>query len=176
MSKFLHLVLSVLLKGRRDEALYHSSRRDYLEKRRIANRFFYAQIFSYCLVFLLLLYYASGFSLSVMDVLASSHFGTVSFGLSWKFILLCPKCWNITKFICNITCYMSICVLDICLFFSYLFIFIKIVAKLFIRKKKFNHVNDWITRPLMERYRSNLEKRRTQQRPPFIQAFRSFVY
>ena len=122
---------------------------------------------------MLLLYYASEFSLSVMDFLASSYFGTVSFGLSRKFIFLCPKCWNITKFICNNTYDVSICVLDICLFFIYLFIFVKIVTKLFIRKKKFNHVNDWLTRPLMERYRSNLERRRTQQRPPFIQAFRS---
>ena len=164
----------VLLKGRRDEALYHSTRRDYLEKNRVANRFFYAQIFSYCGIFLLILHYASDFSLSAMDFLASSYFGAISFGLSRKFILLCPKCWNITKFICNNTYGGSIFVLDICLFFSYLFIFVNIAAKLFIRRRNLSRVNDWLTRPLMESYRASLEER-TQQRRPFIQAIRSHL-
>ena len=57
-------------------------------------------------------------------------------------------------------------------FVTYLVVLVCIVVKLFIRRRKINHVNDWLTRPLMEDYRASLEER-TQQRPPFIQAIRS---
>ena len=55
----------VLLKGRRDEALYHSSRLDYLGKRKIAKQFFYSQISTFFGLFLVFLYYTSLCSLSV---------------------------------------------------------------------------------------------------------------
>ena len=53
-------------------------------------------------------------------------------------------------------------------------IFIWIIAKLIIRRNAYTHVNDMITRPLMERYRKNIGLGRNyNMRPPFIQAFRS---
>ena len=39
--------LYTLLKGRRDEAFYHSTRKDYREKKIITKQFLYTQIFSY---------------------------------------------------------------------------------------------------------------------------------
>ena len=45
----------VLLKGRRDEAFYHSTRKDYLEKKVVVNQFYHTQTFTHCVFFLLLL-------------------------------------------------------------------------------------------------------------------------
>ena len=36
-------------------------------------------------------------------------------------------------------------------------IFLAILIKLVNRRRKFNHINDWITRPLMERYKATLD-------------------
>ena len=47
-----------------------------------------------------------------------------------------------------------------------------LIANQLRRRKAYVHVNDWITRPLMEKYRADVE-RHYQRRPPFIQAFRS---
>ena len=43
----------VLLKGRRDKAFYHSSRKDFLEKKRITKQYFYTQIFSLFSLFII---------------------------------------------------------------------------------------------------------------------------
>ena len=78
----------VLLKGRRDEAFYHSSRREYLEKRRITNRFFYTQIFSYLGILLIILNSTPLFFYSLIDILYSpSFFENISFGYFPKFYL-----------------------------------------------------------------------------------------
>ena len=166
---------SVLLKGRRDEAFYHPSRSDYLEKKRIANQFFYTQLFTHFLGFQLLLLYVSSFAYYIFDTIHDPNlFELMTFGYFPNF----PSSWypiasKIKKNMCQIRAalvYMT----DLYMFFVYLFVSLSILVKLFIRKKKFNHVNDWLTRPLMENYRATLEER-TQQRPPFIQAFRSHL-
>ena len=167
----------VLLKGRRDEALYHSSRREYLEKKRIANQFFYAQVSTHFLGLLLLLIYISVFANGIFYLFSDSNFfELLSFGYFPKF----PSSWHAFAFkigtICGRMKIVFIYLMELYILFAYFFVSLSILVKLFNRRKKFNHVNDWLTRPLMERYRSSLEERRTQQRPPFIQAFRSFVH
>ena len=57
-------------------------------------------------------------------------------------------------------------------FFSNLAILIWVISRLIIRRQVYVHVNECITRPLMERYRADVE-RNNIRRPPFIQAFRS---
>ena len=165
----------VLLKGRRDEALYHSSRSDYLEKKRVANQFFYTQLLTHFLGFLLLLLNISVFACYIFDTIHDPNlFELMTFGYFPKF----PSSWYATaskiRKICGQIRAALIYLTDLYLFFVYLFVSLSILVKLFIRKKKFNHVNDWLTRPLMENYRATLEER-TQQRPPFIQAFRSHL-
>ena len=162
----------VLLKGRRDEALYHSSRRDYLEKKRIAKQFFYTQVSTRFSGFLIIMLYISVFSTSIFHTFSHPNFFKLmtfdyfpKFSSSWHAFAF--EIADISELIGSVLIYL----IEIYIFFAYLFVTISILVKLFIRRKKFNHVNDWITRPLMERYRSNLEER-TQQRPPFIQAFR----
>ena len=166
----------VLLKGRRDEALYHSSRKDYLEKKRIANQFFYTQVSTHFLGFLILLFDISFFSSTAFHTFSHPNFfELMTLGYFPKF----PSSWYAFAFKIGIICRrieaVFICLIESYIFLAYLFVSKSILAKLFIRRKKFNHVNDWLTRPLMERYRSSLEERRTQQRPPFIQAFRSGI-
>ena len=166
----------VLLKGRRDEALYHSSRKDHLEKRRITNQFFYTQVSTHFLGFLLLMLYISIFSSTIFHTFSHPNcFELITFDYFHEFPSSCHAFTFKIGIICDLIEVVLIYLIEIYLFFAYLLISIGILAKLFIRRKKFNHVNDWLTRPLMERYRSSLEERRTQQRPPFIQAFRSGI-
>ena len=166
----------VLLKGRRDEALYHSSRKDYLEKKSIAKQYFYTQIFSLFGLFIILLYYISNFFEIIISMLTNPVlFQSISLGYFPNFSFYTSNAMTIANRFSDI--FQPICalLLELCAFLPYIVIFVSILLKLLIRRKKFNHVNDWITRPLMERYRSSLEKRRIQQRPPFIQAFRSGI-
>ena len=166
----------VLLKGRRDEALYHSSRKDYLEKKKIANRFYYAQLFTHFLGFLLLLLHISIFAYYIFYTIPDPNFFEL---MTFGYFPIFPSSWHAFAFkIADIFQHIKMAIIyliELYLFFAYIFVSISILVKLLIRRKKFNHVNDWITRPLMERYRSSLERRRTQQRPPFIQAFRSHL-
>ena len=167
----------VLLKGRRDEAFYHSSRKDYLEKKRVANQFFYTQVSTHFLGFLLLLFDIFFFSASIFHTFSHPNFfELMTFGYFPKFL----SSWHAFAFKTGIICerieVAFIFLIMLYIFSAYLFVSISILVKLFIRRKKFNHVNDWITRPLMETYRSNLEERRIQERPPFIQAFRSGIF
>ena len=159
----------VLLKGRRDEALYHSSRSDYLEKKRIANRFFYAQIITFFGLFAILLNHIYLFLKGMNDIRRhSALFEYISFGSLSKYD-------NNISHILIIMEVLSFILLQFYEILIYFLICVSIIIHLCARRKKFNHVNDWLTRPLMERYRSNLERGRTQERPPFIQAFRSHI-
>ena len=167
--------LYILLKGRRDEAFYHSTRRDYMEKKIIAKQFLYAQIFSYfALSIYLLMEFLVYFQILIEFLYNPDFLHFVSFQYLPRFYLpfLCiaSYAYNISN-ILQLFCAFS---LLLYMFIAYLLICISILIKLLIKRKKFNHVNDWITRPLMERYRSSLEGRRIQERPPFIQAFRSY--
>ena len=163
----------VLLKGRRDEALYHSSRSDYLEKKRIVNNFFYTQIFTYFGLIILSLNYIFIFITNTIEISVTiyvfhSFQFLPAFFFSWPMFPHLTTLWFIFPVLFPY-------LLALWSLLTYFLIFMNILLKLFIRRKKFNHVNDWLTRPLMERYRSSLERRRTQQRPPFIQAFRSHL-
>ena len=159
----------VLLKGRRDEAFYHSSRNDYLEKKVVANQFYHTQTFSHCALFILLLHYISHFYFGLIDFLL---FGPFSIELFKDFLFQNYKFWNIIQCIFSYMNLIAINFISMYSFLTYLVVLVCIVVKLFIQRKKINHVNDWLTRPLMENYRASLDER-TQQRPPFIQAIRS---
>ena len=164
----------VLLKGRRDEALYHSSQSDYLEKKRVTNNFFYGQILTYIYIFLGFIFYLSLLLLTVISILRNpDFFQHISLGLLPKFYFSCKSICDQFKYIGFVLVMASTILLGFCVILTYFIICVNILFKLFIRRRKFNHVNDWITRPLMEDYRSALEEGRFHERPPFIQAFRS---
>ena len=91
----------VLLKGRRDEALYHSSRKDYLEKKRIANQFFYTQVSTSFGGFLVLMLYISVFSANIFHTFSHlNFFELMTFGYFPKF----SSSWHAFTFEIAIIC------------------------------------------------------------------------
>ena len=169
----------LLLKGRRDEARWHSTLESYKEKRGIVRSFFLTTTYTVIILAGLLIVCA----LDVLNYfLRALRFPCLLNYETFGYLAIqnIPK--NIDTiidkmlYICQTT--QNICgvVVQILLFLSYLYICIYIVVRLLIRRWKFNHVNEWITRPLMERYRANLGRRSNhfnQPKTPFILAFRS---
>ena len=169
----------LLLKGRRDEAKFHSSKRDYLDKKRIVNYFFYSQMFTVSCFALVLassfLGFVSeplsifGFNPCFLSYITLDYFPTLNFH-SNAFLILYYNLYIIQL--------STIAFLDIIMFILYFSLCISIFLNILRRGKHFNNVNARITQPLMERYRSNLENRSRieNRRPPFIQAFRSNTF
>ena len=168
-----------LLKGRTFEAKWHSTRSDYIAKRRISTQFYYAQIYTIFIFSIIALVYLLSFIEAFFTILYqdTDYFNQISIRLFQKDILTS----KVQSGIYYIIHYNSV-IIDISsiLLFStmvlgYFLVCIGIMIKFIRRKRKYKHVNDWITKPLMERYRATLETpfRRSGQRPPFIQAFRS---
>ena len=168
-----------LLKGRTFEAKWHSTRSDYIAKQRISTQFYYAQIYTIflfsmmglvyllCLIeeFFIILYqetdYINQISIRAFhkDISTSKVQSSIHNIIHYNFIII-----DISSILVFLT-----------MFLGYFLVCIGIVIKFIRRKRKYKHVNDWITKPLMERYRATLDTpfRRSGQRPPFIQAFRS---
>ena len=166
----------VLLKGRRVEALYHSSRRDYLEKRKIVKQFYYTQLITTVGLFLIILDNLFCFSYTSIPILYDQDlFKYLTFDLFPTFTLpFASFAYEIEEY-SHIMLATSSVVIGFFAFVSYTLVSLSILLKFVIKIQKFNHVNDWMTRPLMERYRSKLERGIMHGRPPFIQAFRSHL-
>ena len=168
-----------LLKGRTFEAKWHSTRSDYIAKRRISTQFYYAQIYTIFLFSMIQLVYLLSFIGEFFIILyqETDYFNQISIRAFRKDILTS----KVQSSILYIIHYNSV-IIDISnilvfltMSLGYFLVCIGIIIKFIRRKRKYKHVNDWITKPLMERYRATLDTpfRRSGQRPPFIQAFRS---
>ena len=168
-----------LLEGRSFEARWHSTHSEYIAKRRIAIQFFYAQILTvvYFLLVLIDLLTVSILSPLVIVLYRPKYFNEISLGM-FPTIILCSSSRSVIVSVFNTITLIQTIVLTLLVFllsFAYLFVFIGVVIKLVRRQKKYNHINDWVTRPLMEEYRDTFisSNRNYVQRPPFIQAFRT---
>ena len=168
----------VLLRGRRFEARLHSTGPDYLEKKKIERKFFRAQIYTYFGLFFIFLHFSSLFFDNAIEIIYNpTFFESISLGYLPKVLIPWSTAAHKISHFFYIIQGASATLLQIYLFLTYIFVSMHIFSNICNRRRKFKHVNYWITRPLMEKYRSNLDRRRTQERPPFIQAFRShFVY
>ena len=168
-----------LLKGRTFEAKWHSTRSDYIAKRRISTQFYYAQIYTIFLFSMGELLYLLCFIEEFLIILyqETDYFNQISIRAFHKDILTSKVQSSILYIIHYNTVIITISdiLLFLTMFLGYFLVCIGIVIKFIRRKRKYKHVNDWITKPLMERYRATLDTpfRRSGQRPPFIQAFRS---
>ena len=168
----------LLLKGRREEARWHSFPRDFREKRRIVRSFGVTQAYTFLILLGLMIVNALDTVTVAFYVLSNPCIMEYEF-LGYFTLNIPANIHNfISKIMDSISTTIDICgvVVQILMFLSYLYICIYIVVRLLIRRWKFNHVNEWITRPLMERYRANLGRRSNhfnQPRTPFILAFRS---
>ena len=170
----------LLLKGIGEEAKWNSTPRMYQNKRRTALYFYITRV---------IVLFASVIFITTVLLNSITEFATMIKNSHCMLRYLVPNTQinftvpNSLTQILNRTSYYSqivnlICSLFICamVFLLNLEILIWIVKKLIIRRKVYIHVNDWITRPLMERYRADVG-RNPDRRPPFIQAFRShFIY
>ena len=168
-----------LLKGRTFEAKWHSTRSDYIAKRRISTQFFYAQIYTIFLFSMLELLYLLCFIEEFLIILyqETDYFNQISIRAFHKDILT-SKVQSSIHYIIHynsVIITISDILLFLTMFLGYFLVCIGIIIKFIRRKRKYKHVNDWITKPLMERYRATFDTpfRRSGQRPPFIQAFRS---
>ena len=169
----------LLLKGRRDEAKFHFTKRDYRKKAIIVKRYFYGQIFTGILFALLFLNCTLTFiSIPIRIAIFNPCFlNYISIGLIPDFNLSEYFDHIATEFNKSIyiTQLINVGVIEVLLFLAYLVLCFIILIKLFVKRYKFKHVNALITKPLMEKYRNDLEnhRRTREQRPPFIQDIRS---
>ena len=170
----------ILLKGRRDEARWHSTRRDYIEKRIIFQKFVITQSGVFIIFIVALISIMLSFLVDVIRIIQKSQclfqyiFHSTT-PVSIQIPIIIQHSASMLENYCEVVCSICCVVLLIMLILSHLSILISIINKLIQTRNKYIHVNDWITRPLMERYRSTLSTPEPyfQRRPPFIQAFRS---
>ena len=168
-----------LLKGRSFEARWHSTRSDYKIKRQIANQFLFAQIYSVFCYSLIIVAFLTDFLYSLLTI--AIYFPNFIHNISLGFFptIVLPTQLQSTIYdlhhIANLIEIIVVAILFAVLSFGYFIICIAIIVKLICKRKRYNHVNDWVTRPLMEEYRATFDSpnRNYEQRPPFIQAFRS---
>ena len=164
----------VLLKGRRDEARIHpSGKNDHKNKVIIARRFFFARILTTFAILIMFLFTFFIFLDSAIQILYKPQlFEFLSLGYFPKFYL--PFANLAFEFDYILIVLQDVCsgLLEFYALFSYVFLFVCILMSLLGKMRKFKHVNDWTTRPLMEKYRAGLG-RNTQKPTIFIQAFRS---
>ena len=168
-----------LLKGRTMEAKWHSSPRDYKIKQRISTQFYYTQIY-YLIVYFIGVFW--GITILVEQLLLFFRYRIDNQNtLLLKLFDGISTPSQINSLIQKLSYYNSIAYIVLCfaefilVFLGCLIVCIGIVFKLLNERRRYKHVNDWATRPLMEMYRATLEDgyRNHTQRPPFIQAFRS---
>ena len=163
-----------VLRGRSEEARWHSTQSEYRIKRLIAIQFFYGQCFTItCFVLLLINFFTIFLQSLLVIILYYPHslgiFQSVPLSHSTRSIIL--SIYNINALI-QMVLMVSFVVL---LALAYLLVSIGIIVKLVRKGRRYNHINSWITRPLMEQYRATFDEsfRNREQRPPFIQNFMS---
>ena len=168
----------LLLKGMSEEAKWHSTTQEYKRKKREAKVFgILRSIYLFTLTF----------GLIIVVMLSIENLTKITKNSSCLLQYVLPNTpinyfvpGNFITILYRINYYCrvirSICtgIVGVIAFLSNLAILTSILVKLLRRRKKYIHVNEWITRPLMERYRADVE-RHIERRPPFIQAFRSQI-
>ena len=166
--------LHILLKGFRDEARWHSTQQDYLIKKRSVTQFFYAQVLTVVVVVLFLSHCFLELIEAPVRIFAYNpcFLSYISFGYIPIFEIRTQiqLFASILNNYCFIIGFVIGSIFEVIMILTQLAIFLAILIKLVNRRRKFNHINDWITRPLMERYKATLDAhgRNYQQRPPFI--------
>ena len=167
----------LLLKGMSEEAKWHSTPQEYKEKQRTTKTFAILQSITLFTFILCLILVATesireftninqGYCL-IQNLIPNYPINfTISENITHTSRIIYHGCL-IIKGICN-------GIIGVIAFLSNLIIVTSIIVKLLRRRKKYIHVNEWITRPLMERYRADVERHK-ERRLPFIQAFRSQI-
>ena len=169
----------LLLRGRTEEARLHSSNHDYLIKQRIVRRYRCAQVFTIVYILLYLINQCLASVQSVMNMVNEQPDLLDIFCLGFcrtSYMLKEVGTTLQTVVICiNLLQWLLIVLIEIILLLIYIYVCVGIVWKLIRQRERYYYINEWVTGPLMKRYRASLENpyRNCEQRPPFIQNFRS---
>ena len=167
----------LLLKGMSEEAKWHSTSQEYENKWRAAKLFAITRKLTLFILFLLM---ASNILNSVLELtIIVDHSNCIvqyifpNTPISFTIPTSATVSSRISFYI-RILEMISYILIGLIVFVLNLAILLWIIRRLILRRKSYIHVNDWITRPLMEKYRADVG-RKYDRRPPFIQAFRSQV-
>ena len=166
----------LLLKGMSEEAKWHSTSQEFENKRRAAKLFAITRmlvLFTIIILITLLLLH------SILELTTIVNHSSCIIQYIFPNTQISFTVQNsTTTILMRISFYIRILqttsdiLIGLIVFVLNLAILLWIIRRLIIRRKSYIHVNDWITRPLMERYRADVG-RNYDRRPPFIQAFRS---
>ena len=151
----------LLLKGRREEARWHLTQNEYHRRQIIVKQFIYSQTYTFMIYLLLLILFLVALvrSLTVFVLnISTSHNSIPSQSHSIYISIQCRKSLEVIYILIDLTQVLVVILLEGLLALSYVMACIGIIWKLCRRRKKYNHVNDWVTKPLMERYRATLDK------------------
>ena len=148
----------LLLKGRRDEARWHSTRKDFVDKNNIVNRFFYSQVVTISMLILLLTY-------GLVDFISKLVYVSSVNSCVWSYMYfgLFPNL-NLSSIIplstvSRLGSYASIIevifvgLLQLILVLSYLLVCMDIFIKIVRWRRRFRNVNQ-LTRPLIVAYKN----------------------
>ncbi|KAI6660049.1 hypothetical protein LOD99_14390 [Oopsacas minuta] len=151
----------LLLKGRREEARWHGTIQDYKSKRIIVQQFLCSQVAVAHICALVLINSFIYFLQAPINIitLKPSYFNSISHGILPS-ITVSEEVYTMLRSILHYSRdiqWFLLTILEIILLFVYLLVCIGIIIKLVSYKKKYKHVNDWIVKPLMEKYRASLD-------------------
>ena len=159
----------LLLKGRREEARWHLTQEEYHKRSRIAKQFLYSQTYTFLIYLILLTTFLislvqtlTRFVLDISDSQSKVSSNPISIPT------YCRKVLTGIYILVLLIQIFTVILLEVILALSYVMACIGIVWKLCRKRMKFNHVNDWVTKPLMERYRATLENPSSNRRQDLL--------
>lgn len=149
-----------LLKGNRNASMLHASANTYSENKRIVNRFFYAQIFMLGIFSLLLcLTFSSFLSVPLSIIVFNPCFlSYASFGL-FPTITVSQHIQTVSNsFLAYLTTIELTCsiIAEVFIIVFYFAMSCRIISSLIKARRRNTQSTEWITHPLMEKYRQGL--------------------
>ena len=149
-----------LLKGMRNSASLHSTKYDYIEKKRIVKRFFRAQVVTICVFsFLLLVTFLCLVQVPfrILDY-NPCYLSYISFGIIPDLIVShqTEQLAQQVRYYCTFIEMASVFLVEIIGLIIYVGLCIDIIVISVRKRRKYTKKNFWLTRPLLERYRKSL--------------------
>ena len=166
----------LLLKGMSEEARWHSTPKEYKQKRKSMKTFGILRriilFVFFIFITMVLLNSINEFALIIVNSDCLLRYllpnTPIFFTLPKNLVYILYKISHSCRFLRMI----GTGIVGVIVSLSNFAILTSIIVKLMRRRQKYIHINEWISRPLMEKYRADVGRHR-ERRPPFIQAFRS---
>ena len=147
-----------LLKGMRNAASLHSTKRDYFERKRAVRRFFYAQLVTIFLFLLLLTVALTAFIQVSFRILTGCFLSYITSDLI-PTITLSDQVKRLVEHIiynCRLAQMGILFVVELITVVIYLALCVDIIVKAVTKRRRYSSSNFLLTRPLMEKYRTSL--------------------